>query len=730
MANLIPRMRYKDSNRVSILNHERDRLSVDITAAMETEVLKRRYNKVVDRLTELEQSPLDDPLRILPHELLIMIFKEGATQDKEEINGILSLMMVSTEWRDMIISTPDLWTHIAIGDVVTEANPDALAKLATALALSKDLRLHLVVYPFIFYWESILPLLQPHVTRIGSIYVMPTNNLHHIFRSLGYLPQLKHLALPSGLNINLETIMDNIPNLTVLDYDHFTEDEMRHPNTGNLRHCTTQVLLSKTITALASFEFLQSLILLPTIQEDVSCLSQLPTSLALRRFLSEQDEAKLALDVIKLSPFLTTAHIKIGSALQILFELFDIAAALVHLDEFQLELTIPDERIEFPRRSKNITVRVLQLLIVSEEKVESGLQNTLAFWNYLEGSTPLLSTAVFSLSGNMTMQWRYINNLRHLRYLSLYIDPDISLLDDAPINSTIEDMYLEADSHTMARFLSNLRFTRLLKLSYRVDWDPHATADIPELSLGDCPNIEVIEWNDCPLRDIHSLRSLRRVVFSACGMRVISNFCLQLIIRPEICPQLEQIEFSNCLPEWDWFILMLERRNLLPDIRALPLRTLIFSYSLSKMLGKTIIDLLHCKYPARPSLEDLTFGSCMDVYFDLSMYVCLFKYAFTNFITSPTCLICCLTFNICSNSRYMGRDSVEDYYGSPIDFLQDMPEPPLSKETELWLQGRVNRELEQVKRMKRLPTSGFLGCRLHGYKNPSILTALSYYGSV
>jgi hypothetical protein len=128
---------------------------------------KRIYNELVDALRNLQFHPRVDPLNRLPYEIFIRILLElrcSSSILSTAIIELLPLTMVSTKWRDCILSEPLLWNEIHIF-----YGYDEHLTIPLQLHLSRDLPLTLVVPIELNGWDNIRPHLHNHRDRIESI---------------------------------------------------------------------------------------------------------------------------------------------------------------------------------------------------------------------------------------------------------------------------------------------------------------------------------------------------------------------------------------------------------------------------------------------------------------------------------------------------------------------------------------------------------------------------------
>jgi len=86
-----------------------------------------------------------------------------------------------------------------------------------------------------------------------------------------------------------------------------------------------------------------------------------------------------------------------------------------------------------------------------------------------------------------------------------------------------------------------------------------------------------------------------------------SGFLTSFILKPDICPALQELEI-NFVPEWDLLFLMLERRNYLPLSRGVAqIKRLAFPISIAPNLLIPLTDILNGRFTERPLNLELSF---------------------------------------------------------------------------------------------------------------------------
>lgn len=125
--------------------------------------LLSEYNALVDRLHALPTGP--NPFEALPNELIYQIFTEFVLDLPE---GVVTLSLICTQWRQLTHQNAALWTRI----VINTNKPEWKSRLKAFHALSRDRLVDVTLYtPFSV--EGLKPLLKDeHLFRWRSLSVL------------------------------------------------------------------------------------------------------------------------------------------------------------------------------------------------------------------------------------------------------------------------------------------------------------------------------------------------------------------------------------------------------------------------------------------------------------------------------------------------------------------------------------------------------------------------------
>ncbi|PVF99267.1 hypothetical protein CPB86DRAFT_299856, partial [Serendipita vermifera] len=101
----------------------------------------------------------------------------------------------------------------------------------------------------------------------------------------------------------------------------------------------------------------------------------------------------------------------------------------------------------------------------------------------------------------------------------------------------------------------------------------------------------------------------------------ITRFCLQLATTPTSLPALESLSLY-AMPQWDIYLLMLKRRNILWTNTTSPIKTLGLLACYPSELTSSIINLLQGKFSQSPSYYEASIHAVMELLHDESIPGC------------------------------------------------------------------------------------------------------------
>ncbi|PVF95061.1 hypothetical protein CPB86DRAFT_711910 [Serendipita vermifera] len=141
----------------------------------------------------------------------------------------------------------------------------------------------------------------------------------------------------------------------------------------------------------------------------------------------------------------------------------------------------------------------------------------------------------------------------------------------------------------------------------------------------------------------------------------ITRFCYRLASSPTILPSLNSL-MLNSTPQWDIYLLMLKRRNIMGPENISKLTNLGLYEDFPQQLARPVVDLIQGKFPQSLSLYDISVHAALSTLGDLSI---------------PGCMSCMLCFRPCNGKLDPGR-----YRNQSQSNSTRYPEPTPYPETE------------------------------------------------
>jgi hypothetical protein len=201
----------------------------------------------------------------------------------------------------------------------------------------------------------------------------------------------------------------------------------------------------------------------------------------------------------------------------------------------------------------------------------------------------------------------YTYGLRYIRMLSL--DDDESQLKGLRLPSSLDYLNLSGSqallhmfgSNTVTNFEFRDRGSLMLKASRLSAWSNLRFLNLTSIDSSfhhfSSPTLQVLS--------IHLPRN------TATG----TALCQQLAIHGDRCPSLERLEFSEC-PEWDIFMIMLERRNCKPDSAVIPIQYIVLPARVPRIIRSAVRERIQGRRSPRPSNYELSLQGNIDILCD------------------------------------------------------------------------------------------------------------------
>ncbi|CAG8724799.1 10289_t:CDS:1, partial [Acaulospora colombiana] len=368
---------------------------------------KSLYNQVVDALHDLEISQRIDPVGRLPSEILTKILLElrNGRHITKRFDDLFMLTMVSTKWRNYILSEPHLWNSIILFN-----QSDMHAKTSLQLILSRDLPLTVEVTFPLNGWEYIKRELIQHRGRIEAILSHQvqslsstpriegqTNNLWAMLNDLGSLPNLRKLADASPKRTafqHLKKTLDSFPSLeditdfSISSHDlRMAKDRMRTSTLTTWEDLKTLFPVIRTIKSLKKVRFLSrggnTTQNRPRVAElETDLISRAQSSLGWTEVACFRREDIILSPILSLLPSLVILEISIY--LQALNNIANLLPGLSKLLHIRLHLRLtPDDHVSVVQPlALNMGVQSLKIRIF--RLTESGPGTWTALTRYIQ----------------------------------------------------------------------------------------------------------------------------------------------------------------------------------------------------------------------------------------------------------------------------------------------------------------------------------------------------------
>lgn len=619
--------------------------------------LEAQYNALVD---DVASAPvrLTDMLEVLPYELWVYCLEEVV--DDNAMN-ILPLTLVSRRWREALVSSPSLWTHIYVRD-----DPAYMESMRVALHLSQGLHLSLTM-------EIPLPesmgsdLLRSEANRIRSITFKRTPSsirsasnvdvtaMDHFYDSaygllvtVGCFPVLESVSLNHGfdfysLSMSLRTL-PIMPHLRRVKYWCITVDALAILGPHELTYMSSSSPLEDLYASISQLKRLKRLIMTQAGegQDDSPRVpevdpSTLPDLYALEFY---QSSPRSLFPFLKMpSSTIQELHVKL-SWIE-LSEMAPLLARISMLNHLHLILKAPTTPLKgfeilLPRlpsirrfeleqqpyifsNSKHLVdaSTIASLLHACEHSIPN-IENLLLAMPDDIPISPLLSLLTsmtrlikFEFKGHITKEAQPKTTLPYLEEIVLSTEALLSYIN---IPNAL-DVYI-ALGEASSTIATPLEAPRLRALSL------NATL----ASMIECnsyPDLISLTWID-PAGGCASIaktfRTLTKICFDYASPRKECNdFCELLLRYPYSCPKLETIEM-RAFPEWDIVFHMLRRRNFLPGQGVSRISTVRLPGFPGLSLLEPLTELLGGRFPnPMPSIAELSLSNVDGPYFDIDV---------------------------------------------------------------------------------------------------------------
>ncbi|KAG8835533.1 hypothetical protein FRC17_002762 [Serendipita sp. 399] len=632
--------------------------------------LQSRYNQIID---DQRKSSLPDPLDVLPLEICAQIFAEAVSADGDQVDNALLLSSVSSRWLRTIISISSLWTSITIQN----KTQDASARTAACLALSGERKIS--VYILTPTWREYMEMLTPHTNRIELIGLGSFHDVPRFIESLGYLPALVSISFPYSFDLpdaedSVLQLMDNAPSLKSLGALNLTRPILHHPRATKLTSLQTQVPLYDLVRILS--------ITMKPLQLSISYL-RLDASLGDERMYLEYDpRTSISIDTLHLpwsSPIvydrlfnhyirsIRSLHITISDE----YELGELLFALRSSKVEELWVGLFREFGPISSRSEYAILSSLRKLVIISYQTRSldslmvKIPTIMPSLAYLGIENLILGKRIYDLE-----------QLQHIQDLSVFFSSSMVILKESIHFKSLKRLRLSLESPFDLSFMES---PILMDIYTFVRAHTTSSTFLPISYLIPTSSFSTLISINVPRLPAHlrleSLPLLRRLHF---GWEVTKawgcDLLEQLIYVPTICPNLELIDISSTLVEWDIVLLMLIRRNFLHDKAVSRVQAMGFRYPLPIQLAWPISNLLRSRLVPGLELGEISLERVVEILFSTPS-------------EPPRCEHCSYMVeeNCTHPSTVPASDSAPFENATPTQFIVLSPDPPLPAYMVQWL---------------------------------------------
>jgi hypothetical protein len=617
---------------------------------------KFTYNYIVDAHHERRIHPLMDPMNILPHELVLKIFLE-VSHNGNIVEDILLLTMVSTKWRNFILSESLFWNYI-----VLDNRGDISTIIALQASLSGPIPLTIAVRLPSEQCDIYRPVLFESRDRIqeaisfGFYQEMDEGDSKDmifwtLLDRLGPLPSLRRIKVFNRYEtepFNAQKFLDTYPSLEQITNIPLTSQDLQRLRLRSsmetlvtFEDARTILPLVESVSGLKEVSFYTPWSQLPQEGNDKGTENEAisgpqldwteliykryhcPVPLFLLRRLSSLDRLELSIEFVSFSATtailpqlekLSTLNLSIyGEIKDAIRESFE---SLSNLSVHSLKITFEwhlmgryssDDIIDTDFReiihdsTKAITAMLLRIL-------PNVMELTLRLNNY---GYPAIS--FFSLEGLFTGKKLY-----------LYFARDgVQKLEGNLIPPSVHKLSLSTDGDVVCALSS--KCVKSLGIYGPFVWSGNEYRHCDsKLNLENWAAVEDIRvYSGLVTWDKSSLQFLRTVSIYEPGEKPrgdnsITSFIHTLACRPDTYPSLENINIPE-LPELDILMIMLERRNLLQGPGVNRISEISFDSPCSRKIRHIISTMLAGKWVERPDNKDLSLAGNVEILLDLSL---------------------------------------------------------------------------------------------------------------
>ncbi|KIM33845.1 hypothetical protein M408DRAFT_86294 [Serendipita vermifera MAFF 305830] len=634
------------------------------------ELLRNEHNEIADEIYELGRDRGSDPLERLPVEIWSEIISAAASTKSRYgvymtgFDDVMAYTLVSTGWRDKLLSLPRFWTDIVLDDWQSSLH----MRVMTSLYLSKAAPISLFTY-FSELDDPIYTSLSAASSRITSLYIWDANSFTPsspatLFDRLPLRGSLLHLRIaPSWVRDKqrigaLGPIIKGIPLYTVTGFA-LPPSLLETMPSHQLRNVTTDDLYG----SMPALEKITSLRNVKVTLRGIGPGGR--TSPPVAKDLIGPPLSWSSLEVLD-PPYLHPALLgRLNSTLAVLAISVDVNAIHKYFTAFSelralvtLNLSIagdaPDEPNVLKWMGDTTVIRVHDLtLTFTLQAVADPVNELLA--QFFHSSFPYVKK--LDLSGGLVAILIAEERFSQAESISVRTS-NRSLGTRRYLPASCESLFFDG----YPDLLADLHSSTLRRIDYRFmsfeDRPPLSTTTVlditqwPSLCRLTVDDGNVLSFNQVSSPLVHLTTLNITATYPTIGTGVTS-VCQQLALYPWVCPALHTLTFGLC-PEWDILFIMLEKRNIFSHQDISNFRSITLPVYIPTSLVDYVRDILRGRHVKRPSNYGLSLLGNAQIAFDPNL---------------PGCIRCHKQFVACKMTTYPNQGEM-----AAIELLPEYPD--------------------------------------------------------
>ncbi|KAG8835077.1 hypothetical protein FRC17_005430 [Serendipita sp. 399] len=610
--------------------------------------LKEENNHIMEghmaKMSRIRHGPPVDPCSRLPIEVFTAII--AWTKDPLDwfgwcIDEILSLTLVSTSWRNAILSTPSLWDEINLDGNIN----DLQMKLLVAFHLSKGTPIKLRIQCSPSLWKEVEPFLLLHRDRITdltlSIEYMVTRSMESILtilQRLGHLPCLESFrcelwyseeAVISGI----DAFLKENQHIRYVSGILLTEDILRSPIRMKLKGCRTMMEPQAILADLEAAPYLEEVNFMANYLRGINAdpyhglpeVTYLPN--APLRWKNYSQYGKVSPEILdSISTTVTTVTLHICAC--DLWSLFSILCNFATLDHLDLSLVTGEAHPLMPPPASSPlpcqTLRQLAFRFDIGYSFHAASSQYLQDWQFpfpevVHQTCGWIESLTLSSQPALRVQWHLIEGFKKLEKLKISTSrPGLVSPPSLVFPSTLKSINISGDETD----LSSLRSDTVQALNIYT-FGPFKPSQKSSIMLSNWPNLTNISTPAYKLAmdwsggQMHNLSTVNLGKIGNIAWDHFTHFCCNLALHPKAIPQLTTLTLAQS-PEWDILFILLERFNFRTTTDSERIKSLTVGDAPLYLL-RPLQMLCAGKFTKRPPNIELCWIGNVDTVFDKSL---------------------------------------------------------------------------------------------------------------